>query len=131
MPIEAFHWSSGVTLLALLVYFSVTAKTGQARLKYGVKAPATSGAPEFERAFRIQQNTLEQLMLFLPSLWLFAALVSDLWAGVAGLVWVIGRVLYALGYARAAEKRSAGFGIAILANLVLLIGALVGWLQHG
>ena len=95
------------------------------------RAPATSGAPEFERAFRIQQNTLEQLMLFLPSLWLFAALVSDLWAGAAGLVWVIGRILYALGYARAAEKRSAGFGIAILANLVLLIGALVGWLQHG
>ena len=86
MPIGAFHWSSGVTLLALLVYFSVTAKTGQARLKFGVKAPATSGAPEFERAFRIQQNTLEQLMLFLPSLWLFAALVSDLWAGAAGVV---------------------------------------------
>ena len=92
-----------------------------------MKAPATSGAPEFERAFRIQQNTLEQMMLFLPSLWLFAALVSDSWAGVAGLAWVIGRILYALGYARAAEKRSAGFGVAILANLVLLIGALVGW----
>jgi len=131
MPIEDFHWSSGVTLLALLLYFWVTGKTGQARLKHGVKAPATSGAPEFERAFRIQQNTLEQMMLFLPSLWLFAALVSDLWAGVAGLVWVIGRILYALGYARAAEKRSAGFGIAILANLVLLLGALVGWFLRG
>ena len=117
MSIEAFHWSTAVTLLALLVYFSVTAKTGQARLKYGVKAPATSGAPEFE--------------LFLPSLWLFAALGSDLWAGAAGLVWVIGRILYAVGYARAAEKRSAGFGIAILANLVLLLGALVGWFLRG
>ena len=131
MPIDAFHWSSGVTLLALLVYFWVTLKTGQARLKYGVKAPATTGAPEFERAFRIQQNTLEQLVLFLPSLWLFAALVSDRWAGAAGLVWVIGRILYALGYARAAEKRSAGFGIALLANLVLLVGALVGWFLRG
>jgi glutathione S-transferase len=131
MPIEAFHWSSGVTLLALIMYFWVTGKTGQARMKHGVKAPATTGAPEFERAFRIQQNTLEQMMLFLPALWLFAALVSDVWAGLAGLLWVIGRILYALGYARAAEKRNAGFGIAILANLLLLVGALVGWFLRG
>src|SRR5512139_3147637 len=127
MSPEAFHWSSGVTLLALLVYLWVTIKTGQARIRYGVKAPATTGAPEFERAFRIQQNTLEQLVLFLPALWLFAAFVSDAWAGGVGLAWVAGRIVYALGYARAAEKRSAGFGIAILASLALLLGALVGW----
>lgn len=131
MPIASLHWATGATLAALLVYFWVTARTGQARLKYGVKAPATTGAPEFDRAFRVQQNTLEQLVLFLPSLWLFALLVSDRWAGIGGFVWVVGRILYATGYARAAEKRSAGFGIAILANLALLVGALVGWFLHG
>jgi uncharacterized membrane protein YecN with MAPEG domain len=87
--------------------------------------------PEFERWFRAQQNTLEQLVLFLPALWLFAALVDDRWAGIAGAVWVVGRVLYALGYARAAEKRSAGFVIAMLATLSLLVGAIVAWFLRG
>lgn len=127
MEIAQLTWTSGVTLLALLVYFWATLRVGQARMKYGVEAPATTGAPEFERAFRIQQNTLEQIVLFLPSLWLFALLVSDMWAGVAGLAWVIGRVLYVLGYARAAEKRGLGFTIALLASVVLLLGALIAW----
>lgn len=131
MSIDGFHWTSGVTLLALLVYFWTTVKTAHARLKYGVKAPATTGVPEFERWFRAQQNTLEQLVLFLPALWLFAVLVDDRWAGVAGAVWVVGRVLYALGYARAAEKRSAGFVIAMLATLSLLVGAIVAWFLRG
>mgnify|MGYP003430626337 CR=1 FL=1 len=131
MAIEHYGMTSGATLCALLVYFWTTVRAGAARGKYKVTAPAVTGAPEFERAFRVQQNTLEQMMLFLPSLWLFAVLVSDLWAGVAGLAWGIGLILYALGYARAAEKRSAGFGIAIVANLVLLVGALVGWFLRG
>ena len=127
MGIENFMWTSGVTLLAMLMYFWTTMRVGQARGKYGVKAPAVTGAPEFERAFRAQQNTVEQLVFFLPSLWLFAALYKDMWAGIAGAVWVVGRVVYVLGYAQAADKRAAGFMIALVANMVLLIGAFVCW----
>ena len=127
MSLEQFSMTTGATLCALLMYFWVTVRAGAARGKYKVPAPAITGAPEFERAFRVQQNTLEQMMLFLPSLWLFAALIGDRWAGIAGLVWVVGRIAYAVGYAQAAEKRSAGFIISMLASLVLLIGAIVGW----
>ena len=127
MGIGNFAWTSHVTLLALLVYLWNTIEVGRARGKYGVSAPAVTGAPEFERAFRIQQNMVEQLVLFLPLLWLCAASLADIWAAVIGLVWVVGRVLYAFGYAQAPEKRGAGFGISMLACLALLLGVIVGW----
>jgi glutathione S-transferase len=114
-----------VTLLALLVYFYMSLRVGQARSKFNVPAPATSGNPDFERAFRIHMNTLEWLPLFLVSLWLFAiAWDSDLVAAGVGLVWIVGRILYLTGYSRAAEARSTGFGIQALATAVLLFGAL-------
>ena len=114
-----------VTLLALLVYFYMSLRVGQARSKFNVPAPATSGNPDFERAFRIHMNTLEWLPLFLVSLWLFAiAWGSDLIASGIGLVWIIGRILYLTGYSRAAEARGPGFGIQALATAVLLFGAL-------
>src|SRR3989442_9675005 len=84
-----------VTALALLVYAAVFMATARARARYGIRAPAVTGAPEFERAFRIQQNTLEQLIWFLPSLWLFAFYVSPTWGGILGLVWVGGPIHYA------------------------------------
>ena len=114
-----------VTLLALLVYFYMSLRVGQARSKFNVPAPATSGNPDFERAFRIHMNTLEWLPLFLVSLWLFAiAWDSDLVAAGVGLVWIVGRILYLTGYSRAAEARSTGFGVQALATAVLLFGAL-------
>jgi glutathione S-transferase len=114
-----------VTLVALLVYFYMGLRVGQARSKFNVPAPATSGNPDFERAFRIHMNTLEWLPLFLVSLWLFAiAWGSDLVAAGIGLVWIIGRIVYLTGYSRAAEARSTGFGIQALATAVLLFGAL-------
>jgi glutathione S-transferase len=114
-----------VTLLALLVYFYMSLRVGQGRGKYGVPAPATTGHPDFERAYRIHMNTLEWLPLFLVSLWLFAfAWGSDLIAAGIGLVWIIGRIVYMTGYTKAAEARSTGFGIQALATGVLLFGAL-------
>ena len=114
-----------VTLLALLLYFYMGLRVGQARSKYGVVAPAVTGNPDFERAYRIQMNTLEWLPIFLVSLWLFAASwTSDLIAAAIGLVWIIGRILYLTGYSRAAEARGPGFGIQALAAAVLLFGAL-------
>ncbi|HEX3405992.1 MAG TPA: MAPEG family protein, partial [Caulobacteraceae bacterium] len=104
--------------------------------KYGVAAPAVTGNPDFERAYRIQMNTLEWLPIFLVSLWLFAlSWGSDLVAAGIGVVWLIGRILYLTGYSRAAEARGPGFGIQALAAGVLLFGALgrIIWqmVQHG
>ena len=115
-----------VTLLALLVYVWMFMRVGSARSRLGVEAPAVTGHPEFERHFRIQANTLEGLIVFLPSLWLFAIYLNELVAAGLGLVWVVGRVVYMLSYAKDPKTRSAGFGIQALATLALLFGALGG-----
>ncbi len=113
-----------VTILALLLYFSMGLRVGQARAKYGVPAPAITGNPDFERLFRVQANTLEWLPIFLPALWLFGLYWNDRVAAGVGLVWIVGRYLYMTGYAKEASARSAGFGIQALATGVLLFGAL-------
>jgi uncharacterized membrane protein YecN with MAPEG domain len=115
-----------ITLLALSLYFVLGINVGRARVKYKVMPPQMSGDPNFERVLRVQQNTLEQLVLFLPAFWLFCQYVSPVWGSVLGAVWVVGRILYAWGYYQAAEKRIPGFGIAALATIALLLGALVG-----
>jgi uncharacterized membrane protein YecN with MAPEG domain len=99
-------------------------RVGRARGKFGVAAPATSGHPDFERAFRIQMNTLEWLPLFLTSLWLFSLYWNDPIAAGLGVVWIIGRILYLSGYTKAPEARETGFMIQALAAGVLLFGAL-------
>jgi glutathione S-transferase len=114
------------TCLALLVYLVTIGGVSRARSRTGIDAPAVTGNPEFERYFRIQQNTLEQLVLFLPSLWLFALALSPLWAGLLGLVFVAGRVLYARSYARDATKRGPGFIIGFGAAVLLLLGGIIG-----
>lgn len=121
-------WPSLVTTIALLMYFVVTANVGRARAKYGVMPPAMSGNPDFERVLRVQQNTLEQLIVFLPALWIFSLFISPIWGAVLGAVWILGRILYAWGYYQAPEKRFIGFGMASLATLGLLGGSLVGTL---
>ena len=100
-----YHFTALVTLLAVLVYFYSSILVSRARGKFGVKLPAISGNPDFERVFRAQMNTLEWMPIFLPSLWLF------------------GRILYVLGYARAVKDRSRGFAIQALAAIALWIGA--------
>lgn len=119
-----YHYTALVTLLSLLFYFYTSTRVSKARTEFGVKAPATSGNPDFERVFRVQMNTLEWLPIFLPSLWLFAIYVSDWLAALIGLVWIAGRIAYLIGYAQAAAKRGPGFGIQALAAGVLLIGSL-------
>ncbi len=117
------------TCLALLVYVWTIAACGNARGKYGIKAPAVTGHPEFERRFRIQQNTMEQLVLFLPSLWIFSLTVSPFWGGIIGLIFVAARVYYVVSYARNADSRGPGFTIGGIATLVLLLGGLAGVLR--
>ncbi len=121
-----YPWPSLVTVLALLMYFVVTINVGRARAKYGVKPPAMSGNPEFECVVRVQQNTLEQLIIFLPALWIFSLFINEIWGAAVGAVWILGRILYAWGYYQAPEKRFVGFGMASLATMVLLGGSLFG-----
>ncbi len=119
-----FHLTAVVTCLAILFYFFTGIQVAKARATFGIKAPATTGNPDFERVFRVQMNTLEWLPIFLPSLWLFAIYVSDPSAAAIGLVWIAGRILYMSGYSQAADKRGRGFRIQAMAAGILLLGAL-------
>ncbi len=119
-----FHFTALVTCLAILFYFFTCVQVAKARAAFGIKAPAMSGNPDFERVFRVQMNTLEWMPIFLPSLWLFAIYISDPVAAVLGVVWIAGRVLYMAGYSQAANKRGTGFGIQAAAATILWLGAL-------
>jgi glutathione S-transferase len=118
-----FHLTALVTCLAILMYFYFSFLVAKARATFGVKAPAITGNPDFERVFRGQMNTLEWMPIFLPALWLFAIYVSDAIAGALGVVWIVGRILYMTGYTKAANKRSLGFGIQATAAIILWAGA--------
>ena len=119
-------WTVLVTALALLMFVVLGGLVSRARGMFSVPAPAMTGDPRFERIYRVHQNTAEQLIAFLPSLWMFAVYVSDLWAGLLGLVFLVGRVWYASSYFGDAAKRAPGFFISILATMVLLIGSVIG-----
>ena len=121
-----YLYPSLVTALTLIVYQVLTVNVGRARMKYKIMPPAMSGDENFERVLRVQQNTLEQLVFFLPALWLFSFYVSPLWGAILGSVWLIGRIIFAWGYYQAAEKRVAGFAISTLSGIGLVLGALVG-----
>ena len=114
-----------VTILALFQYFVFGFQVGQMRAKHGIKAPAISGHPEFERMFRVQQNTLEQLMMFVPALWIFGYFGNPLWAAAAGVVFIIGRSVYKHSYLADPAKRSAGFTISVVATSALMVAGLV------
>ena len=113
------------TLLSLLVYVWMIMRVGGARRRSGISAPAMTGDPDLERHIRVHLNTLEWLPIYLPSLWLFAlAWGQDLLAAGLGGVWMLGRILYALGYVKDPGKRELGFMIQMLAVAILLFGAL-------
>lgn len=119
-------WVTIVAMLALLEYFFFSIKVGQARGKFGVKAPATTGNEQFERYHRVHQNTMEQLVMFIPSLFTFATLVSATWAAILGVVFIIGRAVYFNLYIGNPDKRGPGVLISLLATAVLIIGSLIG-----
>ncbi|ACK69336.1 membrane-associated protein in eicosanoid and glutathione metabolism (MAPEG) [Gloeothece citriformis PCC 7424] len=121
-----FAFPSLVTALTLLVYLILTINVGRARSKYKIQPPAMTGDPDFERVVRVQQNTLEQIVFFLPLLWLFSFYVNPLWGAGIGAVWLVGRILYAWGYYQKAEKRAIGFAISSLSSMALLTGAIIG-----
>ena len=115
-----------VIALALVEFFVFLNAVGRARSTYKVPAPATTGNEVFERYFRVQMNTLEQLVIFIPSILLFARYVHPLIAAALGLVFIVGRWLYFTGYVKDPARRGSGFVIAVIPNSVLLLGGLIG-----
>jgi glutathione S-transferase len=124
------HWTALVTLAALVVYIWMLANAGNARMKFKVAAPSIDGPVEFQSALRVQTNTVEQMVVFFPALWMCAAYLGDVWAAAGGLIWVVGRIVYAIGYYQAPEKRSLGFGITSLGSVALMLGTAVGIFLH-
>ena len=115
-----------VTILALIQAYMFAIQVGQARVKHGVKAPSTSGHDDFDRMFRIHQNTMEQLILFVPALWIFGLYVHALAGAGIGLVFVIGRFIYRGAYLKDPASRSLGFGLGAVSMAILMLGGLVG-----
>lgn len=123
---DGMDWVAVVVVAVLLQYFYFGVLVGRARVRTGVAAPAVTGDPVFERTLRVQQNTLEQLVIFLPCVALFAHYVSAGVAALLGLVFLAGRTLYAAGYIKDPSRRGPGFAVTLLAQGVLAVGALVG-----
>ena len=124
--------SAAVTILTAMVLIFTMSVVGLARGKHKIFPPAMTGHPDVDRALRVQGNTVEQVVIFLPLLWV-ATLYFHGWIPAAlGLVWCIGRVMYAIGYMQEANKRGPGFAIASLASLALLVlsiwGVVVSWI---
>jgi glutathione S-transferase len=115
-----------VTALAVLQFTVFGFRVGGARGRYAVKAPAVTGNEIFERYFRVQQNTLEQLIVFLPGLYIFSHYLSPLVAAGLGAVYLIGREVYAVTYVRDPAKRGAGYGLTFLPTVILVLGGLFG-----
>jgi len=126
---NTLHWPALVTLAALTLCFATVAIVGRARGRYRVPAPATTGHEMFERAFRVQMNTLENTVIFLPALWLCALFVSPAVATALGGIWLVGRVWYAVAYLREPKSRGGGFVLAFVAWAGLMIGAAWGVLR--
>ncbi len=115
-----------VVSLALLEYFYILFQVGSARGKYDVAAPAITGHPTFERLYRVQMNTLEQLIIFLPAIWFFGTYVNAAVAAGLGVVFIVGRGIYFTSYVKEPEKRGTGAMLTMGSNVILLLGALIG-----
>jgi len=115
-----------IVLAALVEYIAFILIVGATRNKYGVGAPATSGNDQWERLYRIQVNTAEQLVLFIPAIYGFAYYVSEMWAASIGIVFLIGRIVYFFGYKNSGEKRLPGAIMSSWTSYIFVIGALIG-----
>jgi glutathione S-transferase len=114
-----------VSVLALMQFFWFGFEVGKMRVKHACKAPSITGAPEFERMFRVQQNTMEQLVMFIPTIWMFGYLVNPLWGAGMGVVYLVGRAIYRVAYVKDPKSRSLGFMLSFLPTTIMMIWVLV------
>ncbi|MER8447384.1 MAPEG family protein [Mesorhizobium sp. M1066] len=121
---ERYFLVAIVTLLCSLMLFSMALTVARTHKRTGLLAPTMTGDPLLERTIRAHSNSVEWLPIFLPSMWLFAVYWSASWAAVLGLLWIIGRIAYFIGYRSAPLKRYPGFFIQSIAAFALLFGAL-------
>ena len=115
-----------VAVLAVMQFILFGLLVGKAREQHGVKAPAVTGNEEFERVYRVQMNTLEQLVCFLPALFMASYYWSPAMVSLIGCVYLVGRFVYSSAYVADPKKRGLGFVLTILPTVILLIAALVG-----
>lgn len=118
-------WVIIVTVLALLQYTWFGIQVGAVRGRHGLKAPVMFGAPEFDRMFRVHYNTMEQLVLLLPLMWMFAFAVNEIWAAGFGVVFIVGRFIYRAAYLKDPASRAVGFTLTFLPSAVMSIWLLV------
>ena len=119
-----------VMLAALIEYMVFAGLVGAARGKYGIRAPATTGHPQFERIYRVHQDTLEALIVFVPALLVFACYLSFSWAAGLGVAFIVARAIYAVSYIRSPDKRGPGAGLTGVVNIALVLGGLWGLGKH-
>lgn len=124
--LQTYAWPALVTLLLVIQYMAFTALCGAARVKAGIKAPACEGDTHFERTFRVQMNTLEQLMTVIPALWMCALFFRPDVAAICGVIFFVGRLLYRASYLSEPEKRAPGMVMGFLASVVMVLSALWG-----
>lgn len=116
---------TAIAMLALVEYLYFSMEVGKARARSGIEAPAVTGDPAFERVFRAQANTMEQLVVFLPAVYAAGYFIHELYAVAAGFLFLVGRAVYFRSYVRGAS-RGLGMGLTMVANLALVIGGLIG-----
>ena len=119
-----------ISVLAVLQFILFASLVSRARTRYGIAAPAITGHEIFERYFRVQMNTLELLVMFLPALWLASMYVAPIWTVALGVLYLIGRMLYLRGYVADPRKRGPGFGLSMLPIVILLVIALIGCIRQ-
>lgn len=122
-----FDWYllSLVTMLVFVIYFVLIGNVGFARNKFKISAPAMTGNADFERYVRVHYNTMEQMVMMLPSMWFFAYFVNIQWASILGGLWCLGRIVYAIGYYRGANQRHLGSMLSFVPTIIFLIGTII------
>lgn len=115
-----------VTMIALMQFMYFSIEVGKMRQKHGIKAPSVSGDGEFERANRVHQNTMEQLVVLIPAMWICGHYFNPLWAAGLGAVFVVARFMYRSAYMKDPSNRSLSFTIGFLATAALMLGSVVG-----
>lgn len=123
---NAYPLTSLALVIAMLVYFVITLNVGTARAKWNVPAPQSGGHPEFDKRYRVQMNTVEQLVMFVPAVLVGAPVLGDAATAGVALVWSLGRILFAAAYYKDPAKRSLGFSLTLLPSFILLVAGAYG-----